>query len=83
MIYGGGDYQDEIVAIYLVSGLSYEHRTDEFSLFLAARFRFFRVIPAEVYLTTFSSDRRHMRRPDGTWIKPPPSYEPILLKTGE
>lgn len=40
-------------------------------------FRFFRVIPAESYLETFSSDRRHMRRPDGSWIKPPPQYEPI------
>lgn len=39
--------------------------------------RFFRVISAEQYLTEFSSDRRHMRRPDGTWIKPPPPYPPI------
>lgn len=39
--------------------------------------RFFRVIPAEQYLAEFSSDRRHMRRPDGTWIKPPPPYPPI------
>lgn len=39
--------------------------------------RFFRVIPAEQYLAEFSSDRRHMRRPDGTWIKPPPPYAPI------
>uniref|UniRef100_A0AAG5D561 Protein N-terminal glutamine amidohydrolase n=1 Tax=Anopheles atroparvus TaxID=41427 RepID=A0AAG5D561_ANOAO len=39
--------------------------------------RFFRVIPAEKYLAEFSSDRRHMRRPDGSWIKPPPSYPPI------
>lgn len=31
--------------------------------------RFFRVIPADEYLTTFSSDRRHMKRPDGSWIK--------------
>ncbi|KAG5678570.1 hypothetical protein PVAND_008233 [Polypedilum vanderplanki] len=40
-------------------------------------YRFFRVIPAEVYLNTFSSDRRHMRRPDGSWIKTPPSYPEI------
>lgn len=39
--------------------------------------RFFRVIPAETYLAEFSSDRRHMRRPDDTWIKPPPPYPPI------
>lgn len=47
-----------------------------FSLSLTI-FRFFRVIPAEQYLAEFSSDRRHMRRPDGTWIKPPPPYPPI------
>jgi hypothetical protein len=40
--------------------------------------RFFRVIPADEYLTTFSSDRRHMKRPDGSWIKPPPQYSPII-----
>ncbi|XP_017484580.1 PREDICTED: protein N-terminal glutamine amidohydrolase isoform X3 [Rhagoletis zephyria] len=39
--------------------------------------KYFRVIPAETYLSEFSSDRRHMRRPDGSWIKPPPSYPPI------
>lgn len=46
-------------------------------LFFMNIFRFFRVIPAETYLAEFASDRRHMRRPDGTWIKPPPSYPPI------
>lgn len=40
-------------------------------------FRFFRVIPAEQFLAEFSSDRRHMRRTDGTWIKQPPPYPPI------
>lgn len=40
-------------------------------------FRFFRVIPAREYLAEFSSDRRHMKRTDGTWIKHPPSYVPI------
>lgn len=39
--------------------------------------RFFRVIPADTYLASFASDRRHMRRPDGSWIKPPPAYSPI------
>ena len=76
MIHGVGDYQVEIVAIYLASSLSYElYLKNVPSLFVSVRF--FRVIPAEVYLTTFSSDRRHMRRPDGSWIKPPPSYAPI------
>ncbi|KAK7791700.1 hypothetical protein R5R35_008714 [Gryllus longicercus] len=40
-------------------------------------FRYFRVFPASVYLQHFSSDRRHMKRPDGSWIKPPPDYLPI------
>lgn len=43
--------------------------------------RFFRVIPAETYLKEFASDRRHMRRPDGTWIKPPPSYPQIQTES--
>ncbi|TRY73478.1 hypothetical protein TCAL_11818 [Tigriopus californicus] len=36
--------------------------------------RFFRVIPASLFLQTFASDRRHMKKPDGTWMKPPPPY---------
>lgn len=36
--------------------------------------RYFRVVPAPVYLQNFASDRSHMKRPDGTWIKPPPDY---------
>jgi len=39
--------------------------------------RQFRVIPASTFLQTFASDRRHMRKEDGTWLKPPPSYPPI------
>lgn len=39
--------------------------------------RYFRVIPANEFLTEFASDRRHMKRPDGTWIKPPPNYPAI------
>lgn len=41
-------------------------------------FRYFRVLPAAVFLQNFSSDRRHMKRPDGSWIKPPPDY-PIII----
>ena len=40
-------------------------------------YRFFRVIPAETYLEQFASDRRHMKRPDFSWIKPPPTYPAI------
>jgi len=36
--------------------------------------RQFRVVPAQTFLETFSSDRRHMRKEDGSWLKPPPSY---------
>lgn len=76
MIYDRGDYQVEIAAICLVSGYVLDVSFSLCCSFLFP-FRFFRVIPAETYLTTFSSDRRHMRRPDGSWIKPPPSYAPI------
>lgn len=41
----------------------------------------FRVIDAATYVATFSSDRRHMRRPDGTWSAPPPDY-PAITRDG-
>jgi protein N-terminal glutamine amidohydrolase len=34
----------------------------------------FRCIEADVYRTTFASDRRHMRLPDGTDASPPPAW---------
>lgn len=40
--------------------------------------RFFRVIAAGQFLQTFASDRRHMKKPDGTWMKPPPPYPCIM-----
>jgi hypothetical protein len=40
--------------------------------------RFFRVVPAEQFLLTFASDRSHMRKEDGSWLKPPPNYPPIV-----
>ena len=42
--------------------------------------RFFRVIPAQEFLQTFASDRRHMKKPDGAWMKPPPPY-PCIMPT--
>jgi len=42
--------------------------------------RVFRVIPATTFLSTFASDRRHMRKEDGSWLKPPPSY-PCITST--
>lgn len=39
--------------------------------------RKFRVIPAESFLRTFASDRSHMKKPNGEWIKTPPPYSPI------
>ncbi|CAB3364355.1 protein N-terminal glutamine amidohydrolase [Cloeon dipterum] len=53
-------------------------RTDQ--ILKPAYYRYFRVLPASVYLQTFSSDRSHMRRPDGSWSKPPPSWP--LVQTG-
>ncbi|KAJ0055168.1 hypothetical protein NL108_011455 [Boleophthalmus pectinirostris] len=39
--------------------------------------RLFRVVPSQLFLEKFSSDRSHMKKPDGTWSMPPPSYPPI------
>ena len=39
----------------------------------------FRVVDAQEYLATFSSDRGHMRGPGGEWMATPPDWEPILL----
>ena len=39
--------------------------------------RKFRIIPADVFLSTFASDRSHMKKPSGEWIKEPPPYRPI------
>ncbi|GLV46380.1 tungus [Carabus blaptoides fortunei] len=50
-------------------------RTDH--ILKADYFRYFRIIPASEFIRDFSSDRRHMKRADGSWIKPPPSYAPI------
>ena len=39
-----------------------------------------RMIPAEKYLATFASDRRHMKRMDvegEEWLQPPPLWPPI------
>ena len=35
---------------------------------------YIRMIPAEDYLASLVSDRSHMRRPDGSWIAPPPPW---------
>lgn len=41
----------------------------------------FRVVRADIFLDVFSSDRSHMRRRDGSYRKPPPSW-PMLKKPG-
>jgi len=38
----------------------------------------FRIMEAEVYRETLSSDRSHMRDDQGEWIKEPPPWSPIL-----
>lgn len=38
----------------------------------------FRAILAAEYVATFSSDRSHMRRPDGTFQAPPPEWPAIV-----
>ncbi|XP_045116733.1 protein N-terminal glutamine amidohydrolase-like [Portunus trituberculatus] len=42
-------------------------------------YRYFRVVPAATFLQKFASDRRHMRREDGSWMHPPPPSPPIAL----
>ena len=42
----------------------------------------FRVMPAAGYVREFRSDRSHMRRPDGTWAAPPPSWPPSAARGG-
>lgn len=37
----------------------------------------FRVMDAARYVEAFSSDRSHMRSPDGAWLAPPPPWEPV------
>ncbi|XP_054713096.1 protein N-terminal glutamine amidohydrolase-like [Uloborus diversus] len=44
------------------------------SLLPVSHHRFFRVIPAKIYLEIFASDRSRMKKADGTWIKQPPPY---------
>ncbi|XP_034016582.1 protein N-terminal glutamine amidohydrolase [Thalassophryne amazonica] len=36
-----------------------------------------RVIPADVFLQNFASDRSHMKDSSGAWQMPPPPYSPI------
>ena len=40
-------------------------------------YRRFRVVEASCFLSSFASDRSHMRKEDGEWLSPPPSYDPI------
>ncbi len=36
-----------------------------------------RVVAAERFVATFTSDRSHMRTPEGEWLAPPPPWDPI------
>lgn len=39
----------------------------------------FRLIPTEVFLATFASDRSHMLRSDGSYTQPPPPWDAPCL----
>jgi hypothetical protein len=39
--------------------------------------RLYRVVPARELFARFSSDRSHMRTPQGGWTMPPPSWPPL------
>lgn len=42
----------------------------------------FRVVPGRMYLSSFASDRRHMRRADGSFLAAPPEWPPIRGEEG-
>lgn len=42
----------------------------------------FRVVPGYLYARQFFSDRRHMRRADGSYLAPPPEWPPIRGEQG-
>ncbi|CAK8698011.1 protein N-terminal glutamine amidohydrolase-like [Clavelina lepadiformis] len=42
--------------------------------------QYLKLIPADTYLKTFSSDRSHMKKAEGDWFFPPPSYECIFTE---
>lgn len=42
------------------------------------RCRLYRIVAAPVFLRSFASDRRHMKRSDGTWIALPPQYDCLV-----
>lgn len=42
--------------------------------------RYFRVVPSALFLQLFASDRRHMKKADGSWMKPPPPHPCISTK---
>lgn len=42
----------------------------------------FRLVEANVFVDIFASDRSHMQRPDGSFLKPPPNW-PMLGKPGD
>lgn len=57
---------------------SFPHGWSIFDRYLP-RFRF---VPAERFLESFASDRRHMRRPNGSYLQPPPAWPPIVTPDG-
>ncbi|KAG2221397.1 hypothetical protein INT45_012648 [Circinella minor] len=45
--------------------------------------RYFRMVPGSVYLKEFASDRSHMLKEDGEYMKPPPNYPAITTSNNE
>ena len=43
--------------------------------------RKFRIVPAQIFLDHFASDRSHMIDADGKWLQPPPAYPPIFSQS--
>lgn len=42
--------------------------------------RLYRVVAAPVFLRSFASDRRHMKRSDGSWVALPPHYDCLVAE---
>ncbi|KFD53729.1 hypothetical protein M513_05434 [Trichuris suis] len=78
-------HQEEVQVLDLDTTLSFPCSFDDYvqyalrdDLALSPQYkRLFHLIPAEFYYHNFASDRSHMRRSDGSWITPPPSWPPI------
>ncbi|XP_072173700.1 protein N-terminal glutamine amidohydrolase-like [Diadema setosum] len=80
---GSDIYDLDTVLPFPVSFREYVERTIGSNERLKEQFhRFFRVVPAASFLKMFASDRSHMRKENGEWQSPPPTYPCIVAQDG-